>query len=64
MLTICIIEDIPEINEGLVDLLEKDNRFSIIGNFTTAEKAMEEMIKLDQLDKPDTQDGSYPVRDL
>jgi len=25
---------------------------------------MEEMIKLDQLDKPDTQDGSYPVRDL
>lgn len=46
MLTICIIEDIPEINEGLVDLLEKDNRFSIIGNFTTAEKAMEEIPQL------------------
>lgn len=43
MLTICIIEDIPEINEGLVDLLEKDHRFSIIGNFTTAEKAMKEI---------------------
>jgi len=46
MLTICIIEDIPEINEGLVDLLEKDNRFSIIGNFTLAEKAMEEIPQL------------------
>ncbi len=46
MLTICIIEDIPEINEGLVDLLEKDERFSIIGNFTTAEKAMEELPNL------------------
>ncbi len=46
MLTICIIEDIPEINEGLVDLLEKDNRFSIIGNFSTAEKAMEKIPQL------------------
>lgn len=46
MLTICIIEDIPEINEGLVDLLEKDERFSIIGNFSTAEKAMEELPNL------------------
>lgn len=46
MLTICIIEDIPEINEGLVDLLEKDLRFTIIGNFTTAEKAMEEIPEL------------------
>ncbi|HLP64825.1 response regulator transcription factor [Flavobacterium sp.] len=46
MLTICIIEDIPEINEGLVDLLEKDHRFSIIGNFTTAEKAMLEIPQL------------------
>lgn len=46
MLTICIIEDIPEINEGLVDLLEKDNRFSIIGNFTTAEKAIDEIPQL------------------
>lgn len=43
MLTICIIEDIPEINEGLVSLLEKDDRFTIIGNFTTAEKAIEEI---------------------
>ncbi len=60
MLTICIIEDIPEINEGLVDLLEKDNRFSIIGNFTTAEKAMEEIPQL----KPDIviSDINLPVK--
>ena len=60
MLTICIIEDIPEINEGLVDLLEKDNRFTIIGNFTTAEKAMEEIPQL----KPDIviSDINLPVK--
>lgn len=60
MLTICIIEDIPEINEGLVDLLEKDNRFSIIGNFTTAEKAMEEIPQL----KPDIviSDINLPIK--
>ncbi len=60
MLTICIIEDIPEINEGLVDLLEKDNRFSIIGNFTTAEKAMDEIPQL----KPDIviSDINLPVK--
>ena len=60
MLTICIVEDIPEINEGLVDLLEKDNRFSIIGNYTTAEKAMEEIPRL----KPDIviSDINLPVK--
>jgi len=41
MITICIIEDIPDIREGLQTIIEGDARFDLQGCFTNAEDAME-----------------------
>lgn len=46
MITLCLIEDIPEINEGLVAVIKSDNRFKLIGNFLNAEDAMKSIPEL------------------
>jgi DNA-binding NarL/FixJ family response regulator len=40
MITICIIEDIIEIQKGLEDIITQDPRFKLLGCFETAEEAM------------------------
>ena len=42
-ITVSIVEDLPEIREGLISLLSTDNRFEILPSYTTAEKAVDEM---------------------
>lgn len=41
MITICIIEDIPDIREGLQTIIESDARFDLLGCFTNAEDAID-----------------------
>lgn len=41
MITICIIEDIVDIREGLQTIIESDARFELLGCFTNAEDAIE-----------------------
>lgn len=43
MITICIIEDIEEIQRGLKSIIESDSRFKLLGCFTTAETAIAEL---------------------
>jgi DNA-binding NarL/FixJ family response regulator len=43
MITICIIEDIPDIREGLQTIIESDARFDLQGCFTNAEDAIESL---------------------
>lgn len=43
MITICIIEDIEEIQRGLKSIIESDARFKLLGCFTTAETAIAEL---------------------
>ncbi|MFN3969482.1 response regulator [Flavobacterium sp.] len=43
MITICIIEDIEEIQKGLKSIIEADFRFKQLGCFTTAESAIAEL---------------------
>jgi DNA-binding NarL/FixJ family response regulator len=40
MITICIIEDIPEIQKGLQDIIESDARFLLLQCFDNAEEAI------------------------
>lgn len=40
MITICIIEDIPEIQKGLQDIIENDARFTLLRCFDNAEEAI------------------------
>ena len=46
MITVCIIEDILEIQEGLKSIIVKDDRFLLLKCFTNAEEAMEELPQL------------------
>jgi DNA-binding NarL/FixJ family response regulator len=41
MISICIIEDIIEIQQGLQEIIERDPRFSLLRCFETAEAAIE-----------------------
>lgn len=41
MITICIIEDIEEIQDGLRSIIEHDDRFQLLQCFNTAEAAIE-----------------------
>ncbi len=43
MIKICIVEDILEIQNGLKNLLENDDRFSILACFSNAEEAIDEL---------------------
>ncbi|AWA30523.1 DNA-binding response regulator [Flavobacterium magnum] len=43
MITICIIEDIPDIQKGLQSIIESDERFSLLGSFANAEEAIIEL---------------------
>ncbi len=43
MITICIIEDIVDIREGLQAIIENDDRFQLQGCFTNAEDALEQL---------------------
>ncbi len=43
MITICIIEDIEEIQHGLRSIIESDPRFSILQCFSNAEEAIKEL---------------------
>jgi len=43
---VSIVEDIPELREGLVNLLEKDNRFEALSSHNDAESAIEAIISL------------------
>ena len=47
MITICIIEDIEEIQKGLKSIIEADSRFELLGCFATAESAISELPSLD-----------------
>ncbi len=40
MISICIIEDIIEIQQGLQDIISRDQRFTLLGCFETAEAAI------------------------
>jgi DNA-binding NarL/FixJ family response regulator len=40
MISICIIEDIIEIQQGLQDIISRDQRFKLLGCFETAESAI------------------------
>lgn len=46
MITICIIEDILDIREGLQTIIESDDRFSLMGCFTNAEDAIDALPNL------------------
>ncbi len=46
MITICIIEDIVEIQEGLKEVIENDERFQLLACFDNAEDAIVELPKL------------------
>lgn len=43
MITICIIEDVPEIQKGLQSVIDADDRFSILKCFYNAEDAIREL---------------------
>ncbi|HEX2683123.1 MAG TPA: response regulator transcription factor [Ferruginibacter sp.] len=46
MISICIIEDIPEIQNGLKYIIDSDDRFLLLKCFSNAEEAMEELPQL------------------
>jgi len=46
MITICIIEDLIEIQQGLQNILENDERLEFLKSFSTAEDAIEEIPNL------------------
>ena len=46
MITVCIIEDIAEIQDGLKSIIENDNRFLLLKCFGNAEDAIEQLPKL------------------
>lgn len=46
MITICIIEDILDIREGLQTIIESDDRFKLLRCFTNAEDAIAELVDL------------------
>lgn len=46
MITVCIIEDIKEIQHGLQSIIESDNRFSLLKCFDNAEDAIVELPQL------------------
>jgi DNA-binding NarL/FixJ family response regulator len=43
MINVCIIEDIPEIQDGLKAIIENDDRFLLLKCFNNAEAAIEEL---------------------
>ena len=46
MITICIIEDIIEIQKGLQNIIESDPQLRLLASFTNAEEAIETIPKL------------------
>jgi DNA-binding NarL/FixJ family response regulator len=46
MISICIIEDIPEIQKGLQSIIDIDNRFCLLKCFSNAEDAIAELPEL------------------
>ncbi len=46
MITICIIEDILDILNGLESIIKKDKRFNLLKSFTNAEEAINEIPSL------------------
>jgi RNA polymerase sigma factor (sigma-70 family) len=46
MISICIIEDIPEIQKGLQSIIDIDNRFCLLKCFSNAEDAISELPQL------------------
>ena len=40
---ICIVEDINDVREGMVNLLSKDDRLEVLASFSNAEQATEEL---------------------
>jgi DNA-binding NarL/FixJ family response regulator len=46
MITICIIEDILDIQKGLQSIIEQDNRFLLLKCFDNAEEAIEQLPKI------------------
>ena len=40
---ICVVEDLNEIREGVVNLLELDKRFEVLSSFSSAEQALTEL---------------------
>ena len=46
MITVCIIEDIDEIQEGLKSIIINDDRFLLLKCFNNAENAIEELPEL------------------
>lgn len=46
MITICIIEDLIEIQQGLQNILEQDERLEFLKSFSNAEQAIEEIPNL------------------
>jgi DNA-binding NarL/FixJ family response regulator len=43
-ITICLVEDLKEVREGMTSLLTLDERFEVLATFTDAEKAAEELV--------------------
>lgn len=43
MISICIIEDIPDIQKGLQSIIESDPRFTLLKSFGNAEQAISEL---------------------
>jgi DNA-binding NarL/FixJ family response regulator len=43
MITVCIVEDLQEIQDGLSDIILNDDRFLLLKSFTNAEEAIEEL---------------------
>lgn len=46
MVTICIIEDIADIRNGLQTIIEADSRFKLAGSFTNAEDAINNLLQI------------------
>ena len=46
MITICIIEDIADIRNGLQTIIEADSRFKLAGSFTNAEDAIKGLLQI------------------
>lgn len=43
MIRICLIEDMPDVRNGLQAIIAQDARFELIGSFTNAEDAIEQL---------------------
>lgn len=46
MISICLIEDLPDIRNGLQAIIAQDPRFELLGSFTNAEDAIEQLPQL------------------